>query len=779
MAIFSRGVAASALTLALVAPSIVVPQGVAEDLSTAATTTETTTGASTTTSPASEPAVIDWNSRHAVTFTGDAPAVVEGFMLPAGSTITANTSTIFNWQVEANEDGSVALSRPSADLSFTEGEKDVAVTVTLPGGKEIKNTLKVTVAKRAEDAQGTDPDLARRYETENFWNEDTAAIKGLQVDPNYTFAPTANTIFNWNFVNDNGILKVKRPQSAAAFKKGDVSIPVKITRGDGSSYTSTLNLSVIDEMPKAEWEKDLPDFGGVYDVDFEGNITKVIDDFDLPEGVSVEKKGLSPLGWGVATQGGKIQVTAPNNFIPGVFTIPVVFKDGKSEVERTLRISAKNPATPSGTIADKVADFIGKVGGGLLGGLTGGAGGAGGGGLNILSNNGNPNIIITDNAKAEIKDNLSNNGNPIITDNAKATVEIKDNLSNNGNPVITNNFNPHDNGNNNGSPDIKISDNFNPVVTDNANVEIKDNANNNGSPDIKISDNVKISDNAKATVEIKDNINPHDNGNPEVNISDNAKATVVITDNANVDIKDNVKISDNAKADIKDNVKISDNAKADIKDNANNNGNPDVKISDNANPNVDIKDNGNPDVKISDNAKATVVITDNAKVDVKDNANNNGNPDVQVEGIPGSSGGSSKPGGQGGQGGPTVDANVGLQGGSSDPRCIATLVGVGLPLLAIIPLALSTQLGTPGLGAVGNQLSRALTDAARAAGTTPEALAGIGGGVLGLFAAVVAIAGGANCIPNVDSAAVSLGSAKPAPVVPTETTEEATPTEEQ
>ena len=743
MATFSRGVAVSALTFALVAPSIVVPQGVAEDLSTAATTTETTTGASTTTSPVSEPAVIDWNSRHAVTFTGDAPAVVEGFMLPAGSTITANTSTIFNWQVEANEDGSVALSRPSADLSFTEGEKDVAVTVTLPGGKEIKNTLKVTVAKRAEDAQGTDPDLARRYETENFWNEDTAAIKGLQVDPNYTFAPTANTIFNWNFVNDNGTLKVKRPQSAAAFKKGDVSIPVKITRGDGSSYTSTLNLSVIDEMPKAEWENDLPDFGGVYDVDFEGNITKVIDDFDLPEGVSVEKKGLSPLGWGVATQGGKIQVTAPNNFIPGVFTIPVVFKDGKSEVERTLRISAKNPATPSGTIADKVADFIGKVGGGLLGGLTGGAGGAGGGGLNILSNNGNPNIIITDNAKAEIKDNLSNNGNP----------------------VITNNFNPHDNGNNNGSPDIKISDNFNPVVTDNANVEIKDNANNNGSPDIKISDNVKISDNAKATVEIKDNINPHDNGNPEVNISDNAKATVVITDNANVDIKDN--------------VKISDNAKADIKDNANNNGNPDVKISDNANPNVDIKDNGNPDVKISDNAKATVVITDNAKVDVKDNANNNGNPDVQVEGIPGSSGGSSKPGGQGGQGGPTVDANVGLQGGSSDPRCVATLIGVGLPLLAIIPLALSTQLATPGLGAVGNQLSRALTDAARAAGTTPEALAGIGGGVLGLFAAVVAIAGGANCIPNVDSAAVSLGSAKPAPVVPTETTEEAAPTEEQ
>ena len=634
MATFSRGVAASALALTLAAPSIVVPQGIAEDIDTAAATT-------TAASPAAEPTVIDWNTRHNVTFSGDAPAVVSGFTLPAGATVKANLATIFNWGVEANEDGSVVLSRPSADVSFTEGSKDLAVTVTLPDGKEIKNTLKVNVSKRPEDALESDPDLARRYETENFWNQDSAAIKGLEVDPNYTFAPTANTIFNWGFSNDNGTLVVKRPESAASFKTGDVSIPVHITRGDGSSYTSTLNLSVIDEMPKAEWEDALPDFGGVYDVDFEGNVTKVVEELALPEGVTVKKRGIGSLGWDVATKDGKIQVTAPNNFIPGTFTIPVVFSDGMSEVERTLRISAKNPATPSGTIADIAADFIGKVGGGLLGGLTGGAGGAGGGGLNIFSNNGNPNVIITDNAKAEIKDNLSNNGNPIITDNAKATVEIKDNLSNNGNPVIT----------------------------DNAKVEIKDNGNNNGNPDVKI--------------------------------SDNAKATVVITDNA----------------------------KAEVKDNANN--------------------NGNPDVKISDNAKATVVITDNAKVD----ANNNGNPDVKVEGIPGSSGGSSK------QDSLEVDPDMGVYRGSTDPRCIATLVGIGLPLLAIIPLALSTQLAVPGLG---KQLNDVLKSTARSANVTPEALTGIGGGVLGLVAAIIAIAGGQSCTSP----------AQPAPVVPTDASEE-------
>ena len=688
MATFSRGVAASALALTLAAPSIVVPQGIAEDIDTAATTT-------TAASPAAEPTVIDWNTRHNVTFSGDAPAVVSGFTLPAGATVKANLTTIFNWGVEANEDGSVVLSRPSADVSFTEGSKDLAVTVTLPDGKEIKNTLKVNVSKRPEDALESDPDLARRYETENFWNQDSAAIKGLELDPNYTFAPTANTIFNWGFSNDNGTLVVKRPESAASFKTGDVSIPVNITRGDGSSYTSTLNLSVIDEMPKAEWEDALPDFGGVYDVDFEGNVTKVVEELALPEGVTVKKKGIGSVGWDVATKDGKIQVTAPNNFIPGTFTIPVVFSDGMSEVERTLRISAKNPATPSGTIADIAADFIGKVGGGLLGGLTGGAGGAGGGGLNIFSNNGNPNVIITDNAKAEIKDNLSNNGNPIITDNAKATVEIKDNLSNNGNPVITDNAKA--------TVEIKdnLSNNGNPVITDNAKVEIKDNGNNNGNPDVKISDNAKatvvITDNAKA--EVKDNAN--NNGNPDVKISDNAKATVVITDNA----------------------------KAEVKDNANN--------------------NGNPDVKISDNAKATVVITDNAKVD----ANNNGNPDVKVEGIPGSSGGSSK------QDSLEVDPDMGVYRGSTDPRCIATLVGIGLPLLAIIPLALSTQLAVPGLG---KQLNDVLKSTARSANVTPEALTGIGGGVLGLVAAIIAIAGGQSCTSP----------AQPAPVVPTDASEE-------
>ena len=134
-------------------------------------------------------------------------------------------------------------------------------------------------------------------------------------------------------------------------------------------------------------------------------------------------------------------------------------------------------------------------------------------------------------------------------------------------------------------------------------------------------------------------------------------------------------------------------------------------------------------------------------------ANNNGNPDVKVEGIPGSSGGSSK------QDSLEVDPDMGVYRGSTDPRCIATLVGIGLPLLAIIPLALSTQLAVPGLG---KQLNDVLKSTARSANVTPEALTGIGGGVLGLVAAIIAIAGGQNCTSPV----------QPAPVVPTDASEE-------
>ncbi|CAM3157267.1 hypothetical protein [Corynebacterium gottingense] len=646
-------VAASALSLALTAPSIVVPNGYAQD-----TTTTETTATSATSVPDS---AVDWEKEYDANFAGNEPATVEGLVLPEGSTIEAAAATLFNWKLAANGDGSVELTRPQSDVAFRDGLQSIPAKVTLPGEEPQNVTLKVNV-----------------------------------------------------FKND------------------------------------------------AAWVADLPDLGSPYDVDFEGKLSKTVDEITLPEGVTVKKGTGKPL-WGVSTKDGKVLITAPSNFVAGTQDLPVEFSDGTTTVKRTLKINASNPQTSSGEVAGIAGDVLGKIlggivggatGGGLLGGLTGGGSGSGtgsgsgdgkGGGvnINIASNNGNPSVVITDNAKAEIKDNLANNGNPVITDNAKA--EIKDNLSNNGNP------------------DVKISDNAKAtvVITDNANPH--DNLSNNGNPDVKISDNakatvdVKVTDNAKA--EIKDNANPRDNlsnnGNPDVKISDNAKATV------------DVKVTDNAKAEIKDNannngnpdVKISDNAKADIKDNAK----ATVVITDNANPRDNLSNNGNPDVKISDNAKATVdvKVTDNAKADV--NVTDNGNPDVKVtdngkvDGIPASSGGGSSAFGQEGEG-PEVGANVGVEGGSSDPRCAATLAGLAVPILAIIPLALATQLTVPGLESVGAQLTRTLNDAARNFGVQPEALTAAGAGVIGLATAVLAIVGARTCVPSVRDVDITVGS---------------------
>ena len=571
-------VAASALSLALTAPSIVVPNGYAQD-----TTTTETTATSSTSVPDS---AVDWEKEYDANFAGNEPATIQGLVLPEGSTIETAAATLFNWQLAANDDGSVELTRPQSDVAFRDGLQSIPAKVTLPGEEQQNVTLKVNVSK-----------------------------------------------------ND------------------------------------------------AAWVADLPDLDSPYDVDFEGKLSKTVDEITLPEGVTVKKGTGKPL-WGVSTKDGKVLITAPSNFVAGTQDLPVEFSDGTTTVKRTLKINASNPQTSSGEVAGIAGDVLGKIlggivggatGGGLLGGLTGGGSGSGtgsgsgdgkgGGGvnINIASNNGNPSVVITDNAKAEIKDNLANNGNPVITDNAKA--EIKDNLSNNGNP------------------------------------------------------DVKISDNAKATVVITDNANPRDN----------------LSNNGNPDVK----ISDNAKADIKDNAKAT------------------VVITDNANPHDNLSNNGNPDVKISDNAKADVKVTDNAKADV--NVTDNGNPDVKVtdngkvDGIPASSGGGSSAFGQEGEG-PEVGANVGVEGGSSDPRCAATLAGLAVPILAIIPLALATQLTVPGLESVGAQLTRTLNDAARNFGVQPEALTAAGAGVIGLATAVLAIVGARTCVPSVRDVDITVGS---------------------
>lgn len=699
---------------------------------------------------------------------------------PAESTTPETTTAESEAPAESSEpEASAESSEPEAPSESSEPEA--------PAESEGPSTSEEAPAPEAPKF-----DFDKTYEAENFWNKETVPVPDAKLEPGDKIASTYwDSTTRWPVTVDaEGNVTIGKPWNKITFnnaiKAGSADIPVTITPKKGEPYSGTLKVKLTDTMPPAEWEGDLPDFSKIYSVDFEKQRVKPVPGLTLPENVTIERSGAKYPLWSFTNLNGEVQVNAPATFTPGVFDLPVKISDGTSTVERTIRINATNPQTTGGEIAKGIGGVLGPILGGLIGGGTGGIGGAignllggligggsggsgedgkggSGGGLLGSLKGALEGIVKVEDGAIRIENNGNNNGHVTVTGNANPTVNISDNGSNNGNPqvsvVVTDNAKVHDNGN------VTITGNANPTVN------ISDNGNNNGNP------NVVVTNNANPTVNITDNANNNasNNGNPDVKISDNAKASVVVTNNANPTVN--------------------------VSDNASNNGNPNVVVTNNANPTVNVSDNannnGNPDVKISDNAKATVVVTNNANptVNVSDNGNNNGNPDIKVsdnanpnvQGIPLSSGGgSSKRGGQGdegqgqGNGGSSnLNARVGAEGGISDPRCIATLVGLGLPLLAAIPVALSNQLGIQIAGVDKNSVNRALRDTARSLNVDANTLTAVGGGLVGVVVTLLAIAGLRSCIPNVKDIDITVGSSgnqgqqptgsvtTTAPVVPT------------
>lgn len=571
----------------------------------------------------------------------------------------------------------------------------------------------------------------QRFDTANFWNADEAVVEGLQLQPGDTVAPRANTIFNWGFNNNDGTLTLIRPKSTAAFGAGKKDIPVRVTTAAGETFDTTLRVNIIDERPGAEWENQL---ASRYPMDFEKSTSaQPVEGITLPEGVSVSKSGAAlPTGWSVSNDGTTIRVTPPTTFKEGDFDLPIQVNDGTDTFKATLRIAAKNPSkTPAetaGTVASILGPILGSLigagtGGSLLGGLGdiigggnggseggtgGGDGGTSGGGAgrlinvvitnnanpsNIGNNNGSPNVVITDNANP--RDNLSNNGNPSVV------------ITNNANPVITGNANPsvvitgnvNDNLRENGSNNsVVVTDNANPVVTDNANPVITGNA------------NPVITGNA------------NDNGsNNSAVVTNNANPTVVITGNANPVVTGNAN------------------------DNGSNNS---AVVTGNANP------------VVTNNANPTVVVTGNANNNGSNNSavvTGNANPMVTGNANGGLVGFGSSRKGQDENGDHLIDANVGVDGGSSDPRCIASLVGLGLPLIAMVPLALAGQVNVPGLNDIGERAEQAFNDAARQFNIEPAQLTAASGAAIGVVAALLLTAAVRTCIPRVNGVDVSVG----------------------
>ena len=777
-------IAAGALSLALVAPFVspvsITPVAAAVDAS-AFDTTYTTTN-----------------------FWDVDEAVVEGLVLEPGDKVEATALLLARNKWRFRTSGcNLILIRPEAAISFGKGNQNIAVKVTKADGSSFDTTLKVNVVdKKADGNTFTEPADAcpapeeptseaptseepaptttapaeeptsepapttatppaeesstsnapkttanafnGRFNTANFWNKKEAVVEGLKLQPGDTVAPTTNTIFNWNFRNDNGTLTVIRPQSATAFGTGNKDIAVKVTPAEGEAFTTTLRLNVIDERPVGDWEKELEK---TYPVDFEKSTSaKTLDALKLPKGVTLSKGGVSlPTGWSVTTDADGVRITPPTTFTEGDIELPVsveqVHADGtKDTFKATLKIAAKNPSKTPAEVAGTAADILGPLLGSIIGGATGGTGlgslignligggkgegseggsggnGSGAGGLlgnllgGLLGGGKDGKSPLEGIVKVEVQPS-----GIIVTGNANPTVGIRDNGSNNS-VVVTDNANPRDNFNNNGNPSVVITDNLNPVITGNMN----DNGSNNGSNN---------------SVVVTNNANPVITNNANNNGSNNS---AIVTGNANPVVTGNANNNGSGNS-----VVVTDNANP--RDNLNNNGsNNSVVATNNANPTVVITGNAN-----DNGSNNSVVVTNNANPDIRDNANG---------GLFGSSGGSSKKGGNGDQqgGDKLVGAKVNATGGSSDPRCIASLVGLGVPLVLMLPLALANQAGLPGLGQANGQAGDIFTAAARNAGLDPAQAMAIGGGIVGLVSALLIATAVRTCVPDVQSVDINV-----------------------
>lgn len=126
-----------------------------------------------------------------------------------------------------------------------------------------------------------------------------------------------------------------------------------------------------------------------------------------------------------------------------------------------------------------------------------------------------------------------------------------------------------------------------------------------------------------------------------------------------------------------------------------------------------------------------------------------------------------------------IGTNVETTGGSSSPQCFATALGFGLPVLALAPLALASQVNLPGLTALSSQVDQAIKnfntqvqvgssvfspELARAAEQANAQLAGFGLNIGSALAGVAAVtyglvAGSAildACTPSVEGSSTQI-----------------------
>lgn len=570
-------------------------------------------------------------------------------------------------------------------------------------------------------------DFDTRYTTTNFWDVDHAIVQGLTLEPGDTVAAPTNTIFNWKFRNAGCALVITRPQSSLSFKTGAQDIPVKVTKTDGSSFTTTLQLTIVDERES-------------------GN------SFDEP-------------GDQCPAPGEETTPSATTTPEETTSAAPVTTTE-TAEPSTSENPAPANPFTRRFDTANfwEQPEAVVK-------------------GLQLQ-----PNDVVEPVTNTIFNWNFRNDDGTLTVIRPSSSTAFKS-----GEVDIPVKFTPAGGTTTRGTLRLNVIDEMPPFTHDVPPVETRETIDFDGARS-KVVDAWDVPEGV--TVAKKPGFSAIGAVGWEVAVENGkilVKAPATFTSGDEVDIpvqfSDGISTTDrtlkiralNPQTSGKDiagtvgsiigallgvggekgsNGLLEGLVKVEVQPSG-------IIVTGNANPtvSVDIHDNGsNNSVEITGNANP--VVTGNANGGLFGGSSKRGNNNES---------GTDGKEGSGNDGSSLLNANVDVAGGSSDPRCIAPLVGLGLPLVALVPVAITQQMRIPGLERIAAQAERAFNDAARGINVDPATAAAIGGGAVGVVAALLVAAAVRNCIPQVRGVDVSVGGSsgnsaaptKDAPVVET------------
>ena len=620
----------------------------------------------------------------------------------------------------------MAKSIRSRRISVAAGALSLALVAPAVAAPESVQLLPAAVAQTiAQDASS----FGTRYATTNFWNAQTVQVEDLRLNPGDTIAPTGlATIFRWGVsADEDGVISVTRPRDTLTFNRaqraGQADIGVRVTPAHGTAYTATLKITVVDEDPGVQVSVERQKLEQRYTTaNFWNAEEALVDGLTLEPDTTLEPRTKTIFNWGFRNDGGALTLIRPESdaaFKSGKQDIPVkVTEANGTEYDATLKVTVVDSRTPQAweTSLKQAYDVD-------------------------FANSNAPKtldeLVLPQGATLEKAGITPPVSFKVSTEDGKVKIT----------PQSTFKAGYYE-------LPVKVNDG-----TDKFDATLRINAKNpQKSPEEVAGTAAGVLGNVLGGLlgtggaggalgallgGIGGLLGGGGSGGDDGSTGSGAGRliNVVITNNANPTV--NVEIKDNGSNNGSNNSAVvtgNANPTVEIKDNGSNNGsNNSAVITNNANPTVEIKDNGSNNSAVITN-NANPVITGNANptvnVEVKDNGNNNGNPLIT------------------GNANPVIKDNANSSlgsatgGGITSPRCIVALAGLGLPLAALVPIALAQQVRIPGLEQLAAQAAEVFNNAAAQFNVQPEQITAVAGGAVGAVIALLAAVAVVSCIPG-------------------------------